>query len=175
MKLNCLGVVFKYHGDEITRYWPWVKKRLQSTYHSSLLYRDFNSFKEYWKIVGEDTQITKVSTSSDKMIGFSFRETLAHWSAKMFPNEHLVILIEPDPRRKGPAFWSRLSPTQRIHMMNDVVVLRCKDETEMNSLLWSIDPQFSDAMAILNGDVINSNDECWDWSIHPHRKTRSWK
>jgi hypothetical protein len=173
MKLNSLGIVFKYHGDEVTRYWPWVKKSFNSTYHSSLLSRDFNSFNEYWKIIGEEETLTKVSTSYGRLHGFAFREIVAHWASGLWVNEYVVILLEPDPTAKGPAFWSRLNSTQRDHLMNDVVVLRCKDLNEATTLLESISTKFSDAFILFNGEVINSNDETWDWLVN-HRGVRAW-
>lgn len=157
MKFHQLGISFKYHGDEITRYWPWIKKSLKSTYHSALFSRDFNSFNEYWRLVGEETTLIKLTTSVGKMQGFSLSRVAAEWASRIWVNEYLVIMCDVDPGSKGPSFWFRLSPTQRTSLLEDVVVLRCKDETEMETLIDSISPSFSTAYGCLNGQVLCDN------------------
>lgn len=158
MKLSRQGYSYKYHGDEVLKYWPWVRKNSFAKYYSSLLSRDFNSFPEYWKIIGEETALVKLTTSStSKMSGFSLSEVIELWSARLWVNEFIVVLTDINPGAKGPGFWSRLTRDQRTSLGEDVVVLRCKDRSELTHLVDSTDPTFACAMGLLNGTTLCTN------------------
>lgn len=158
MKVTKLGFSFKYHGDEILRYWPWVKRSSSTVYRSELYSRDFNSFNEYWRMVGEETSIIKSIFGQNKIGGFNFKEVLGFWSSKLWVGEYIVVLMSVNPAMKGPSFWSRLTAKQRDSLLQDVVVLRCNDRKEMESLIDSIDVSFAEAYGILSGKVILTND-----------------
>jgi len=159
MKLNRLGYSYKYHGDEIIRYWPWVSKEKRGKYHSTLFSRDFNSFPAYWKMVGEDEALIKASVSAgDKLYGFSVLDLIQYWSARLWMNQYVVILLDVNLGSKGPEFWSRLTRDQKESLNNDIVVLRCKDKTELLHLTDSIDPSFATAYGLLNGTLLVSNE-----------------
>jgi hypothetical protein len=164
MKLSYIGVSFKYHGDELTWYWPWVGKTFKATYFSSLFSRDFNSLKDYWKAVGKEEALSRLTTCDGKVYGASYKEVIAEWSKRIWPGEFLVAMLEPDYSMKGPAFMARLTSQQRHRMMQDVVILRAKDKTEAEHLLESIDITMSEAYLVHNGNVLLSNNEPDDWS-----------
>jgi hypothetical protein len=152
------GLFFKYHGDVIQWRWPWARSVNRSTYHSALLNRDFNSFKDYWTSYGEDRALLKLGKSYSRMQGFDLHEeVLPQWAARTWPNEHVICLVDIDIQAKGPKFWSMLTPAQRSELYKDVVVLRCKDKTEMQHLVESISPSFARAYAVVNGDIIDTN------------------
>lgn len=159
MKLNRLGYSYKYHGDEITRYWPWVSEENKGKYHSSLFSRDFNSFPEYWKFVGEEESLVKTSTSKDgRMYGFSMLEVIQYWSSRLWLNQYIVALVDVDPASKGSDFWNRLTRDQKENLNQEIVILKCKDRTELMNLTDSIDPSFATSYGLLNGNLLVSNE-----------------
>lgn len=156
------GVVFKYHGDHLLKYWFWVKR---GYFNSRLLSQDFSSLREYWEAVGKDTALVRASRTAGNMIGFSYLEMAKQWSVRMFKNEYILVLMDVHPSMKGPAFWSRLTSKQKNTLLEDVVFLPCKDKTELTNLFMSIDPGFADAYGVLNGSVIlDSNRSYKDYS-----------
>ena len=156
---NSLGVNFKYHGDVITWMWPWARTPIGNPYHSSLLNRDFNSFSEYWVSQGEERAFLKLSGEGGKLYGFDLIEqVIPFWSSRIWPNEYLVCLTDVNPKSKGPKFWALLDSKKRSSLLKDVVVLRCKDLTEMEVLLDSIDISFAKAFGVLNGAILECND-----------------
>lgn len=162
MKLTSLGYIFRYHGDEITRYWPWKKAASNSVYYSALLSRDFNSFPEYWMAVGEDTAMIKLSTGVGRMYGFDLKDIVGNWSARIWLNEYIVFLNIHDPAEKGPDFWSRLSTKQCESLQKDCVILKCNDRSEMVTLVDSVDYNFAEATGYLNGEVLLTNESHYD-------------
>lgn len=154
------GVFFKFHGDIIKWRWPWARNLFSATYHSSLLNRDFNSFKEYWVSCGEDRALIKFSSGTGKLHGFELtEEILPQWSARLWPNEFIVCMFNVNPMAKGPKFWSMLDKFKRSELLKDVVILRCKDKTEMETLLDAIDVNFASAISLFNGQLQGSNSQ----------------
>lgn len=161
MKFSRLGVTFKYYGDQITWHWPWVRKHLL-TYYSTIYTRDFNSFNEYWEMVGQEAALLKSAHQTGRMYGFDLMAVICRWSARLWPGEFLVVMKEVEVGRKGPAFWSRLSTKQREALTEDIVILRCDSKSEVYELIDSIEPSFASAYGVLNGQIIISND-IHDW------------
>ena len=155
MKVSKEGFSFKYHGDVVLRYWPWIYSKYK--YRSQLLSRDFNSFPEYWMAVGEESTLIKTTHSTGKLSGFDIKEVLGQWSARLYPAEYIVILFDINHGAKGPSFWSRLTVKQKSTLLKDYVVLRCKDKNGASALIESIAPQFASAFVFLNGEELGSN------------------
>jgi hypothetical protein len=82
---------------------------------------------------------------------------LPQWTARTWPNEHVICLVDVDLVAKGPKFWAMLNPAQRLELYKDVVVLRCKDKTEMQTLVESISSNFAKAFALFNGEMLATN------------------
>ena len=149
------GVFFKYQGDVLKWKWPWARKLHGYPYHSFVLNRDFNSFREYWAMQGADGAMIKLSGGSGRIHGFDLVEdVLPRWSARLWPNEYLVCLTNVNPKAKGPKFWAMIDQAKRTELLQDVVILCCKDKTEMENLLNSIDRSFAVAFGMLNGEII---------------------
>jgi hypothetical protein len=152
------GISFKYHGDVLLWKWPWARGLYGAPYHSSFLTKDFNNFNEYWILFGEDRAFIKIGGGKGKIHGFDLtEEVIPQWSSRVWPNEYIVCLFNIDPSAKGPKFWSIIDKEKRIELLKDVVVLRCKDKTEMNNLLDSIDKNFASAIGVFNGSLVGSN------------------
>lgn len=110
-------------------------------------------------MVGEDEALVKASGSAGgKLYGFSVLDLIQYWSSRLWMNQYVVVLLDVDLGAKGPEFWSRLTKDQKTSLSNDVVVLRCKDKTELMHLTDSIDPTFALAYGLLNGTLLVSNE-----------------
>ncbi len=168
MKFNKHGYLFRFHGDEILRYWPWAtesaetaaateeRKKRVGSYRSSIYERDFNSFSEYWMMVGEERALIKAATTG-KVIGFNNSEVIGKWSSQIWVNEIVVILTDINFAGKERTFWNTLTAHQRTQFIKDVVVLKCRDKNEASELVTSISPDFATATTYLNGKVLFNN------------------
>lgn len=154
ISLTKSGLVFKYHGDKITKYWPWVKR---GYYYSELFSEDFNNFRDYWRMVGVESELIRAVHSVGRMSGFGPQEVTGQWSARLYPGEYVVILEDIDLISKGPRFWSRLTSKQKDTLRKGVVVFCCKDRNEAADLVDSIDTNFANAYAFLNGELLYTN------------------
>lgn len=155
-KINKQGVSFPYAGDVITWVWPWKGLQGQPRYKSSLYRKEFNTFREYWKMCGR-AELEFAQSSDQKLLGFSFYEVLGDWSKDAYPSSFVLILKDVDPSRKGPTFWSRLSDTQIRAFNKDIVVMRCKDKMQAAEMLESIPRDFAEAYILKNGLLIDTN------------------
>lgn len=155
MRFTRDGYVYKYYGDEITRFWPWSYH--EAKYYSTLLTRDFNSFNEYWKMVGEESALIKLSSGEGLLYGFDYEDVLCQWSSRLFVNEHIVILTDINYGAKGSEFWNRLSKKQNIHFHKDIVILKCNDYSEMERVVGFVDEEFAMAWGVLNGEILMDN------------------
>lgn len=158
MRFTKYGLLFSYCGDRMLWRWPWARSNPGcKNFHSTIYIRDFSNLQEYWKHVGVlESALIK---TPEKIQAFSWIEVLSTWVRYMHPGEHLIILTNLEASAKGVSFWARL-PRDRVEdLLQDVVVLRCKDKPEVFRLLDSIPPQFADAYAFSNGQFIESNFE----------------
>lgn len=155
---NSSGVFFKYHGDVVQWMWPWARNKYSAPYHSSFLTRDFNNFRDYWLLYGEDRALVKLSNGDGRLHGFDLMlEIIPQWLSRIWPNEFVICLSNVNTEVKGPKFWSMLREDQRYEFLKDIVILRCKDNSEMETLLESIDIGFASAIGVFNGEILGSN------------------
>lgn len=157
IKIKKVGITFSYHNDEILYRWPWIVKwgRAKRRFHSSLLTRDFNNFRNYWIMVGEQEAI--LNKRSTKVEGFHLGDVLAKWADLMYPDRFVVTLSGMDTTAKPPEFWNRLSRDKAVAMTSEIVALLCKDLSEAEKLITSINPRFAEAYFVFNGKVIDDN------------------
>lgn len=154
MRFSKTGVTFKYHGDQLTWRWPWSRNGMER-YYSTIYTQDFNSLSEYWKHVGVVEEA--LVKSSGKLEAYSELEVLSVWVRRLYPTSHVVVLTNLDASAKGISFWSRLPKDQVEHLLKDVIVLRCKDKTEVFRLVDSVEATFADAFGFSFGQLIETN------------------
>lgn len=152
------GIIFTYHGDQVLRRWPWGTKGVP-VYSSHLYDRDFNSFREYWMMIGRQEGLVQASSHTGKFRGYHFVDVLGDWLRHRYGGEYVVVLSNIDYSRRGPDFWSKL-PREHIDALSkDVVVLRCQDRTQVSHIVRSVDSGFAVAEGFFNGDIIYSNED----------------
>jgi hypothetical protein len=156
MRLTKFGLLFSYHGDQMLWRWPWARQTPGSeTFYSSLYIRDFSNLQEYWKHVG--ILHASLLKTPDKIQAFTWIEILTIWVSQVYPAENLLILTNLEASAKGMSFWSRLPKDVVQDLLQDVVIFRCKDKSELFHLLDSIPSKFADAYAFSAGHFLDSN------------------
>jgi len=154
MKFKKEGIEFEYHGDVITKRWPWFFKE-GSKYHSKNYSMYFNEFNTYWKHVGI---AEKAFVKSDKKLeGFSYSEVIGEWARVRYPYEFIVVLKDVNVSERGLSFWAKIPKEKLEHIQKDVIVLRCGTKENACEIVDSIERQFAEAFAFANGVLINYN------------------
>lgn len=156
MRINLNGVYFRYHGDTMLWRWPWLRKNV-GKYWSSRFGSDFYDLANYWQHVG--VVETALSRSYNKVNGHSMLEVLSFWATVTYPLENLVVLTNVDVSAKGVSFWARLPKEKVEDLMQDIVVLRCKDRAEVFRLISSTPTSFADAYGFAGGKLVGTNSD----------------
>lgn len=154
MRFTKKGITFRYHGDTMLWKWPFTRSG-SGKYRSSLYPQDFSNLAEYWKYVGiVEAAILK---NPEKISAFSWMEVLSTWVRRTYPGDHLVILTNLDASAKGVSFWARLPKDKVEDLLQDVVVLHCKDKPEVFRIVESIPTHFADAYGFSASELIDTN------------------
>lgn len=156
MRFTKNGLLFRYHGDKLLWRWPGARKGL-GKFRSSLYTRDFSNLSEYWKHVGALESV--MIRYPDKIEAYSWVEVLSTWVKHAHPSEHVIVLTNLEASAKGVSFWARLPRDRVDDLLQDVVVLRCKDKPEVFRLIDSIPPAFAEAYGFSAGQILETNFE----------------
>jgi hypothetical protein len=154
MKLTKTGIVFEYHGDRITRRWPWSKLSADK-YHSDLYSLYFNNFNTYWKHIGAIQ--TAFSKSGNKLEGFSYEEILGQWVRSNYPHESIVVLKDMNVEERDLSFWARIPKDKLEYIQKDVIVLRCGSKEKACEIVDSVESNFAEAFAFSGGILVSLN------------------
>jgi len=84
----------------------------------------------------------------EKLVGFDYSTILVEWAKQKYPNQSLVILTNINVQAKSLEFWAKIPANSIGFFQKDVAILRCKDQTEMNTLIDNIPEEFADAIGI---------------------------
>lgn len=152
MKFKKTGIEFRYHGDTITRKWPFTDG---GNYFSSEYSMYFNDFNTYWLKLGS-IQSAFVKEDS-KLEGFSYGEILTHWVRQRYPHENIAILKDVNVEERGLSFWAKIPRDKLEYIQKDVIVLRCGSKEKACEIVDSIEHSFAEAFAFSDGNLINYN------------------
>ena len=156
MFLNKQGINFKYYGDILLWKWPWVRQgapKFFSKFHS----KDFKSLPEYWAHSGKMEYLASKSYDGIKILGFSYIEILNDWVSIHFCTEHVVLVRELDVSAKDVSFWMRIPKDKVKNLVKDIVVLKCKDKTEVFNMMETLDKNFCLAYGYSLGKFVGTN------------------
>ncbi len=108
----------------------------------------------------EDTQTTpELPKEFRKLSGFPYIEIISEWVKVKFPFQHVIILTNINVQVKTIKFWAKVPTSQVMEFLNDVVVMRCKDQTSMEELVTNIGFDFAEAYGYSGGKLILTNKE----------------
>lgn len=106
-----------------------------------------------------DTPVSQPYRNSAKLQGFEIEELLAQWIGLKHPKEHIIVLTDINVQAKNIQFWARVPKTDMQFFLKDIVVLHCKDKTEVLRLLENIPAKFAEAYGFSAGLPIAHNKE----------------
>jgi hypothetical protein len=98
-------------------------------------------------------------SSSPKLFGFDYPEILSQWIAFKYPREHIIVLLNINVQAKNIQFWAKVPQTDMKYFLQDTVILRCKDKSEVIRLVENIPPDFADAYGYSAGSLFTYNKE----------------
>jgi hypothetical protein len=152
MKINKKGIWFNYMGDNICLMWFW--NPLENTYFSEKLRCTFFSLKEYKKYMG-----SAVGIKGRNIFGLSYKSLIADWVKANFKGEHILILTNIDLSQKPAVFWENIPYVRTLIFTEEVVILKCKDASQMQKIIDSIEPKFAAAWGYRGGNLISTNEQ----------------
>lgn len=94
-----------------------------------------------------------------KIFSLSYGDILSEWIFLNAPTEYIITLENVDVEEKNINFWARLPSDKRIQFLEDVVIFRCKDRSEMIMLIRNIPIAFATAVGYFEGVKLYSNSE----------------
>jgi hypothetical protein len=94
---------------------------------------------------------------SDKLTGFDVGELIPEWVKFKYPSEHLIVLTEVNVQAKNIQFWAKVPKTESQFFLKDLVVLFCKDKSEVIRLVENIPRGFADAKGFSAGELLIDN------------------
>lgn len=115
-----------------------------------------NPFKYY---ITEYASVDLPYKNSSKLKGLEYNDLISEWVALKHPVSHVVVLTNINVEARNIQFWAKVPKTDMIHFVKDLVVLQCKDKTEVIRLAENIPPNFADAQGYSAGILITHNKE----------------
>lgn len=153
MRISKKGITFNYNNDEITWVWWWA--RIAYPFYSMIYDLKFFSFKEYWQHIGRMDKPLGLA----KIKGYSLQSLVYSWAKLNCRVGHYVLLFDINVEAKPASFWRSIPDRDKKELLEDLVVLKCKDEAEIESLCNSISRDFATAIGIQDGYVVYWNEE----------------
>jgi hypothetical protein len=94
-----------------------------------------------------------------KLAGFDYLDILHVWVKSEYAGAHVIVLTEINAEAKDVEFWARIPKGQALEFLKDVVVLYCKDMSEIEKLVPSIGTKFATAYGFCDGNLVLTNKE----------------
>jgi hypothetical protein len=138
------------------------KKGIEFRYKQYLM---FIAWMWFVPFTGREVMFSNTETAGEpyrnsaKLNGFDFEEVISQWVYLKYPREHLIILVNINVEAKNIQFWAKVPKTDSKHFLKDLVVLYCKDKTEVLRLVDNIPVEFAEAYGFSAGCMITFNRE----------------
>lgn len=155
-RLSWAGIIRVWSDDRIL--YTWLSILTFAFYFFSFKYTtsfvNINNYQKYREQVQSE-----IGGKYRKLRGLEYSDIVSQWVYLKFPFEHIIILSNINVEAKNIEFWAKVPKTEAIHFLKDIVLLRCKDISEMNRLINNIAPEFADAHGYSAGILITTNGE----------------
>jgi hypothetical protein len=96
-------------------------------------------------------------SNSAKLSGFGMCELVTEWVASRYPKSHVIVLTNINVSAKNITFWAKVPKPDMVKFLRDIVVLQCKDGTELKRLIDNIPSDFADAWGFYKGQMVDTN------------------
>ncbi len=120
-------------------------------------YKDIKSIRLIPPISHNSNGNTEPCSAVDKITGVDIRDLIFSWVNLHAMEGFYLALYDINVENKSANFWLNLPGPKKMILLNEVVVLRCKDKREVRTLQESIDPDFAKTMCFYNGCVIHGS------------------
>lgn len=137
IKISRKGISFIYKGEVSFFRWAW-KSKIEKI---------------------EDRPTISIIVPTKKLTGLDYSEILFQWAYLVYPDDHIIVLHNINVEAKNVGFWAKIPLEQVKHFIKDVVILRCKDISEMTRLVNNIGIDFAEAYGFSKGLLIITNKE----------------
>jgi hypothetical protein len=152
MRIDKHGVWFSYESDNLCRHWPWRVFFKDMLYTSERYNRSFG-IAEYLKFAGS----TESGLSMKKIEGFSYLDILHDWIRVNHRSGYRVVLYDIDVSFRPTDFWRKIPAENALLLNKDVVVLYCKDASQVIAICESINVDFANALGFKDGNLFYYN------------------
>lgn len=105
--------------------------------------------------------LAKLIFGDSKLQSRSYTSIIDDWVAFNFVNQIVIVLTNINVQVKNIDFWAKIPVEQKIKFMEDVVILRCKDKSEMMMLIGNIGQDFAEAKGYIDGELFAHNLESY--------------
>jgi hypothetical protein len=153
MKITKEGITFTYNDDDFTWIW-WWERTYSYKFRSAIYGLHFSSLKSYWMHVGRQNDHPMIK---HKIEGFNYQSLIETWVKRYFSTGCYLVLDNVNLDAKPASFWRTVPEDLRIQFNEDVIVLKCKDYSELKSLCESIELNFANASGFSDGDLVSYN------------------
>lgn len=116
-------------------------------------------FLQLWQSLLAEIALIKFATlkNNKKLTGFDYLDILHVWVKTEYSGAHIILLTDINVEAKNLEFWAKIPRGQALEFLKDVVVLFCKDRTELERLISNIGSNFASAYGFSDGDLILTN------------------
>jgi hypothetical protein len=94
---------------------------------------------------------------SKKLSGFYYHDIFSEWVIQKFKFEHVIILTNINVEAKNIQFWAKVPQTHATEFLKDIVLLKCKDRTELERLVQNMGVDFAEAYGYSAGVCVITN------------------
>lgn len=109
------------------------------------------TFSTSWPFIRRRAEPEENPIITEKLFGVSYYDLICHWVNTVFKSEFVIVLTDINVQAKNIEFWSKVPVDKAVNFLQDVVVLRCKDRSEVIRLIENIPKEFAEAYGFAAG------------------------
>lgn len=157
MKIDRVGITFKYRGVNIIYHWPllqvyFCQARFEIpslNFESSSLFKCISRVKE----LPEDN----LNLVKGKVQGCYFEDAAKELARGHFSKSYGILLLDMDVSSKPSEFWNNVPKSYIKEFCKDMVFINCSSVDEVYKLMFSLPRSFCLAIGYSHGRIIHDN------------------
>lgn len=157
-KFTKKGIWFIHNKDYICYNWFW-NRSAGNNYYSQKFSINFPSLKAYEKYADHiGYSGPEADIKSKNIFGLNYEDIIREWVQLNFGSECIVILTDIDVSQKSMDFWDSIPYVKKVVFTKEVVVLKCKDFSQVEQIVNSVERKFASAFGFKAGTLVYTND-----------------
>lgn len=113
--------------------------------------------EQEWDDPGFESIPKEEPIPESKLFSLSYAEVLCGMMKRSYGSGNYIVLTNVNLSAKNLQFWAKVPKEDMPHFFKDVIVMRCKDKSQMLSLISNIGPDFAEAMGFSAGELVTVN------------------